>query len=206
MVHVLFFLTQTRASLLSSAASIVLLTLSSACTRPDCIYYQYVDIESEVLESSEKIRLLDTSLHVNPEDEEYLSTTDSFSILLESGVSLRVAGIMYDIINGRTELTDRNGSPPEISVYSLENISCRGADPKDSIIRIESSEVVGNVHDDRVDPDFQSSSVLYLKADDPDFLSKCGLEQPFEVRVRLTTDASMVKEKTAPSIHGCRER
>lgn len=209
MAPLCLFLTRLRALLTQKGASQVTLAVSSAllytsaCARPDCRYYQHVDIESEILESSEDMRSVKTYLHVVPEKEAYPTSQDSIVFQLQTGTVVDIENVLRSLVNGRS---DQLAEHAIISANDLDRISCRVANIEDFTIRIESSNVIGEVHDDHVDPDFQSSSVLYLKADDPDFLSKCGLEQPFEIRVRLTTDASMVKVKTAPSIHGCRER
>lgn len=191
-----------------SIVALVLALLASSCAEPDCLYYQVVQLESEVISSSETIKTINTDLTVVPLDQSYPGERDQLEIKLESGARIYIDSVLFHVVNGRA-MAQSDGThfaTSRIYCYDTTGIHYWRTPPNDQTFSVENPLLVGNIHDDSVDPDFESVSILHVRLDDNNFLTKCGLDQPFELSLRFKTNASMVTDRAAPSIHGCKER
>lgn len=191
-----------------SIVALVLALLASSCADPDCLYYQVVQLESEVISSSETIKAINTDLTVVPRDQSYPGEHDHIEIKLESGARIYIGSVLHYLIDGRSTAEEDGTLFRTAEVYGNDasGALCTYVFPKGRTFSVENPLLVGNIHDDSVDPDFESVSILHVRLDDNNFLTKCGLDQPFELSLRLKTNASMVTDRAAPSIHGCKAR
>ncbi len=177
------------------------LSLAACGPPPDCSYYQTVTFETEILQSSQTIE--STQADLNLYHEIWSSNSGAVILELPSGPALTVYRVLDHAVREDVDVVDPVRA--SISVYDADRTACRISTIQQFEVALEDRNVFGNVYDDRVDPEFQSTFVLHLRIDDPEFISSCALDRPFEVRLRLTTDASMVEEVMRTPVHRCKE-
>jgi hypothetical protein len=123
------------------------------------------------------------------------------SIDLESGLRIEIEGVLLAALNG----SDVSSLNAHIRAYSSPAVLCASEQPDELTFRLDQLEVQGSIHSDSVDEDFHSDVVLHVHLNDPMLLTDCGLAQPFDLSIRLQTDASHVDDRIAPTPHACKD-